>query len=307
MVTAFITHPALYAHEMPHEHPECSRRLAAIEDQLHVSAIYDLLQHHEAPRATRAQIERVHTPRLIDELSDLSPSTDYVPIDPDTFMGTHTLEAAWRAAGAAVLATTLVVERRVGNAFCAVRPPGHHAEHDRAMGFCFFNNVAVAAAHALEMHGLERVAVLDFDVHHGNGTENIFADDDRVLICSTFQHPLYPFSSFDTSSKHIVNTPLPSGTGSDAYRAAVSQHWIPALDSFRPEMIFVSAGFDAHLEDPLAELMLVDEDYVWLTKTIAKVADRHASGRIVSCLEGGYALQALGRCVSIHVRALAGL
>lgn len=306
-MTAYITHPAFIAHETPEGHPECSRRLSAIEDQLHADGIYDLLQHLLAPRAAREQVARVHTERHIDALEQLSPAAGFVSIDADTFMGAHTLEAAWRAAGAAILATDLVIAAGAQNAFCAVRPPGHHAQRDRAMGFCFFNNVAIAAAHALEEHRLERVAILDFDVHRGNGTEDIFADDERVLLCSTFQHPYYPFGDTDMRRPHVVNVPLPAGTGSDKYRAALTQHWIPAVDQFRPQMVFVSAGFDGHVEDSLADFYLTDGDYLWLSQVIMAIANRHAEGRIVSCLEGGYALKALRRCVSVHIRTLAEL
>ena len=306
-MTAYISHSSFLAHEVPDGHPECSRRLTVIEDQLHADGIYDLLEHFDAPRATREQVGRVHTSRHIDELERLSPSSGLVSIDADTFMGAHTLEAAWRAAGAAVLATTLVAEGKAENVFCSVRPPGHHAERNRAMGFCFFNNVAIAAAHALETHRFGRVAILDFDVHHGNGTQDIFVDDERILICSAFQHPFYPFSGNTASRPHIVNTPLPAGTGGDDYRAALSEHWIPAVDKFRPQMVFVSAGFDGHVEDSMAQFSLTDADYRWLTELIMSIARRHAGGRIVSCLEGGYALNALGRCTSAYVRMLAGL
>lgn len=304
MATAYITHPIFSAHEVPEGHPECPRRLAAIGDQLHADQIYDLLQHREATTATREQLERVHTPRLLDELANRSPSSGFVPIDPDTFMSAHTLEAARHAAGAAVMATQLVLDDRTQNAFCAVRPPGHHAEHDRAMGFCFFNNIAVAVAHALEEYGLKRVAIFDFDVHHGNGTEDIFADDERVLFCSTYQHPLYPFSGTDRHRSHIVSVPLPAYSGSDAFRTAVTDQWLPVVDDFKPQMIFVSAGFDGHVEDEMAQFLLVDDDYRWITETVVAVAAHHAEGRIVSCLEGGYALKALGRCVSAHILAL---
>lgn len=307
MTTAFISHPLFFAHEVPKGHPECSGRLSAINDRLHESGIYDLLQHHDAPKATRQQIERVHTSRLIDELGALSPTAGLVSIDADTYMGVHSLEAAWYAAGAAVLATDLVIEGRTDNAFCSVRPPGHHAERDRAMGFCFFNNAAVGVSQALEAHGLKRIAVFDFDVHHGNGTENIFDGDDRVLLCSTFQHSSYPPRVLDTKSPQVINVPLPAGTKSFDYREAILDRWMPAVESFRPQMVFVSAGFDGHVEDPAAEMMLVDGDYAWLTQTIMNVAQTYANGRIVSCLEGGYALEALGRCVSTHVRMLSGL
>jgi acetoin utilization deacetylase AcuC-like enzyme len=203
-----------------------------------------------------------------------------------------------------VLATDLVARGECRGAFCAVRPPGHHAERNRAMGFCLFNNVAVGAAHALAVHGIERVAVVDFDVHHGNGTEDIFAGDSRVLMVSTFQHPLYPYSGTEPAGPNMVNIPLAAGSGSDAFRAAVSEHWLPALEAHRPEIIYVSAGFDAHREDPLAGLKLTEADYAWVTRELVAVAGRHAGGRIVSTLEGGYALSALGRSAAEHIREL---
>ena len=214
------------------------------------------------------------------------------------------LTAARHAAGALVLATDLVMRGEARTAFCAVRPPGHHAEHDRAMGFCLFNNVAVGAAHAFAVHGVERVAIVDFDVHHGNGTEEIFADDPRVLMVSTFQHPLYPYSGMQPMGPNMVNIPLATGSGSDAFRAAVRDHWLPALEKHRPELIYVSAGFDAHREDPLAGLKLADADYAWVTREIVAAAHADAQGRIISTLEGGYALGALGRSVAEHVREL---
>jgi acetoin utilization deacetylase AcuC-like enzyme len=222
-------------------------------------------------------------------------------------MSPGTLHAALRAAGAAVLATDLVVGGRAENAFCSVRPPGHHATRTRAMGFCIFNNVAVAAMHALDGHGLERVAIVDFDVHHGNGTEDIFSADERALMVSTFQHPFYPYSGVEGRSERMVNIPLAAYSGGQEFRTAVERHWLPALEAFRPEMLFVSAGFDAHREDDMAMLKWADADYAWVTERIRGVAASHAQGRIVSVLEGGYALHALGRCVAAHVRVLAGL
>jgi acetoin utilization deacetylase AcuC-like enzyme len=227
-----------------------------------------------------------------------------VHLDPDTAMCPGTWDAVLRAAGAAVLATDLVMRAEAENAFCSVRPPGHHATPTRAMGFCFFNNVAVAAMHALAAHGLQRVAVVDFDVHHGNGTEEIFSADDRVLMVSTFQHPFYPYSGTDNPASNMVNVPLAAGTGSNGFREAVEQYWMPALESFKPQMVFFSAGFDAHIEDDMAMLRLVDQDYAWVTRRIKEVADRYAEGRIVSVLEGGYALSALGRSVVQHLRVL---
>jgi acetoin utilization deacetylase AcuC-like enzyme len=217
------------------------------------------------------------------------------------------LDAALRAAGAGVRATDLVIGGEAESAFCSVRPPGHHATRTRAMGFCVFNNVAVAAMHALEAHGLERVAIVDFDVHHGNGTEDIFSDDERVLMVSTFQHPFYPYSGTEAPARNMLNIPLAAGTASNGFRAAVERHWLPVLDDFAPEMIFFSAGFDAHIEDDMAMLRLVDGDYAWVTSKVKDVADRHGKGRIVSMLEGGYALSALGRSVVQHLRVLGGL
>lgn len=230
-----------------------------------------------------------------------------VHLDPDTAMNPHTLTAALRAAGAAVLATDMVIEGKAVNAFCNVRPPGHHAERSRAMGFCVFNSIAVAAAHALDHHGLKRVAVVDFDVHHGNGTENIFCNDSRVLMVSTFQHPFYPYSGTEGRSERMVNIPLAAYSGGREFRTAVEQYWLPALETFRPEMLFVSAGFDAHRDDDMALLRLVEADYAWITEKIKDVAERHARGRIVSALEGGYALHALGRSVTAHLKVMGEL
>jgi len=307
MATAFITHADCLRHDMGSYHPECPERLSAIEDQLISSGIGQYLQHHEAPRATIDQIARVHPRDYIETIQAAAPARGIVHLDPDTAMSPGTWDAVLRAAGAAVLATDLVIRGEAESAFCSVRPPGHHATRNRAMGFCFFNNVAVAARHALEAHGLERVAVVDFDVHHGNGTEEIFEDDERVLMVSTFQHPFYPYSGTDNPAANMVNVPLAAGTGSAGFRAAVSDAWIPALDAFAPQMVFFSAGFDAHVEDDMAMLRLVDGDYGWVTGQVKRVADRHAAGRIVSVLEGGYALSALGRSVVQHLRVLGGL
>ena len=235
------------------------------------------------------------------------PARGLVHLDPDTAMNPHTMKAAKRAAGAAVLATDRVIRGQAEAAFCSVRPPGHHAERARAMGFCLFNNVAVAAAHALEGHGLKRVAIVDFDVHHGNGTEDIFRDDPRVLMVSTFQHPFYPYSGIEGRSERMVNIPLAAHSGGREFRDAVERHWLPALDAFRPEMLFVSAGFDAHRDDGMAMLNLVEADYAWVTERIKEAAGRTAGGRIVSVLEGGYELHALGRSVATHLKVLGDL
>jgi acetoin utilization deacetylase AcuC-like enzyme len=262
------------------------------------SGLGSFLAHVQAPIASRAQLERVHAPAYITAIEDTVPASGLVHLDSDTAMNPHSLKAALRAAGAAVRATDQVLRGEAEAAFCSVRPPGHHAERARAMGFCLFNNVAVAAAHALESHGLKRVAIVDFDVHHGNGTEEIFRDDPRVMMVSTFQHPFYPYSGVEGRSERMVNIPLAAYSGGAEFRAAVERFWLPALGAFNPEMLFVSAGFDAHREDDMAMLEWVEADYAWVTERIREVARSSAAGRIVSVLEGGYALHALGRSVA---------
>jgi acetoin utilization deacetylase AcuC-like enzyme len=304
MPVAYITHPSCRLHNMGIGHPEQPGRLDAIEEMLHVRQLFDFLVHHEAPRATMEQLQREHPRSHVEHLGSLVPAEGLVRIDPDTAMCPDTFEAALRAAGANVLAVDLVIGGQVRRAFCNVRPPGHHAERAQAMGFCFFNNVAVGAAHALGRHGLDRVAILDFDVHLGNGTEDIFRGDRRVLICSSYQYPLYPGSNPGSVPGHIVNCPLPPGAGSEAFRKVVTEQWLPALDDFRPQMIFVSAGFDAHTADELAELRLGTADYAWVTEQICAVAGRHAGHRVVSTLEGGYELAALAASVAEHVDRL---
>jgi acetoin utilization deacetylase AcuC-like enzyme len=304
VTTAFVSHPVFSLHEMGPYHPECPERIAAITDRLIASGLDAYLRHYSAPAATDEQIARAHGQLYLREVQEASPESGLHYIDPDTALNPHTYAAARHAAGAAVLAVDLVMRDECRTAFCAVRPPGHHAERNRAMGFCIFNSVAVGAAHALAVHGLERVAVVDFDVHHGNGTEHIFSGDPRVLMVSTFQHPLYPYSGLDNPAPNMVNVPLSAGSGGEEFRAAVRDHWLPALEAHRPQLILVSAGFDAHREDPLAGLKFVEADYAWVTRELMAVADRHAQGRIVSMLEGGYALSALGRSATEHVREL---
>jgi len=314
--TGYFTHRDCKLHEMGPGHPECPERLSAIEDRLLITGVADALERHEAPLAPLADIELAHTRMHIAALRGLSErlceealagGPVYAHIDPDTCINTHTWDAALRAAGAALAATDAVLQGRMRNAFCAVRPPGHHACHDHAMGFCFINNVAVAARYALQRYHLERVAVVDFDVHHGNGTEDILAGDPSVLMVGIYQHPLYPHRGDGPAAANMLNLPVPPYTRGPAVRDLIETHWLPRLEAFAPQMVFISAGFDAHREDDLGQLGLTEADYAWITQRIKDVADRHAQGRIVSCLEGGYALDALARSVEAHVRVLADI
>ena len=305
--SAYISHPSSLRHEMGEHHPECPDRVAAIADRLLMRGVLDLMDSYDAPRASFEQIGRAHDTRYLLELQAMSPGAGSANVDPDTAMNPHTFDAALHAAGALVLATELVLRDGYKRVFCNVRPPGHHAGRSAASGFCFFNNVAVGIRHALDVMGLERVALIDFDVHHGNGSEEIFAGDDRVLMVSTFQTRLYPFCGETPSAANLCNVPLkPYGDGVQL-RAAVNDHWIPALQAFSPQMLFVSAGFDAHREDEMSHLLWRDDDYVWVTREIVAFADDWCQGRVVSALEGGYHLGALARSAECHVRALIGL
>ena len=297
-------------------HPECPERLDAIADRLLITGVLDALAQREAPAAPLNDIELAHDRGYVAALRGLSEQLKeeilaggptHAQIDPDTAMNVHTWHAALHAAGAALAATDAVLAGELENAFCAVRPPGHHACRSKAMGFCFFNNVAIAAKYALERHGLRRVAIVDFDVHHGNGTEDILSGDDRVLMVGFFQHPFYPYSGTEFPASNMVNLPVPAYTRGMAIRELVDIAWLPRLDAFKPEMIFMSAGFDAHREDDMGQLGLVEQDYAWITARIKDVALRHAKGRIVSCLEGGYNLDALACSVEAHLRVLAEL
>jgi acetoin utilization deacetylase AcuC-like enzyme len=301
---------------MGEDHPECPQRLAAIHDRLLAVGVADLLDRRDAPIAPNANIELAHSRMYVASLRGLTDGLredmqaggpGHVQVDPDTAMNPHTWDAALRAVGAAIAATDAVMAGELDNAFCAVRPPGHHACHDHAMGFCFFNNVAIAARYALERHGLKRVAIVDFDVHHGNGTEDIVAGDQRILMVSFFQHPFYPEGGSQSSASNLLNLPVPAFTKGDEVRELVTRHWLPRLDAFAPEMIFISAGFDAHREDDLGQMGLVEADYAWITARLKSLAHRHAQGRIVSCLEGGYNLDALARSVEAHIRVLADI
>ena len=311
MTTAFYSHTDCRTHDMGRGHPECPQRLDAIDDHLIATGLDLAIERREAPLVDLGDVSLAHASGYVAELRELlarvTESGQPQAIDPDTVAGPGTWNAMLRAAGAAVAATDAVIDGEIENAFCSVRPPGHHATRNEAMGFCFFNNVAIAARHALDVRGLKRVAIVDFDVHHGNGTEDIIAGDERVLMVSFFQHPLYPYSGGVPKGDNMVNLPIPAYTRGGEVRAMIEAMWMPRLNAFKPEMIFISAGFDAHREDELGQLGLVEADYEWITQRVKWVADSHAQGRIVSCLEGGYALSALGRSVAAHLRVLAGL
>jgi acetoin utilization deacetylase AcuC-like enzyme len=314
--TGYFSHPSCRKHEMGPGHPECPERLDAIDDRLLATGVADALDRREAPAASQADLELAHdrlhvaamrglVEALEEEIAAGGPA--YAAIDPDTVLNEHTWDAALHAAGAALAATDAVIAGELENAFCSVRPPGHHACRERAMGFCFFNNVAIAARYALERHGLKRVAIVDFDVHHGNGTEDILSGDPRVLMVGFFQHPFYPYSGGPPEADNMLNLPVAAYTRGMEIRELIEAHWMPRLEEFRPEMVFISAGFDAHREDDLGQLGLVEQDYVWITSRIKDIARKHSRGRIVSSLEGGYNLDALGRSVEAHLRVLADL
>ena len=285
-------------------HPECPERLSTVLRHLEQCGILEEIDLCEATPAQRTDLARVHAEPYLDALERVVPGSGLVHVTPDTAMGPRSLDAAKAVAGAAVDGVRMVLEEREQRVFCAVRPPGHHAEESAAMGFCFYNGIAVAAMAALEDDRVDRVAVLDFDVHHGNGTVAAFMDNPAVLVCSSFQHPHYPYRYFDVDRGNIVNTPLPAGTRGIEFRKAVERNWLPALDRFRPQLILVSAGFDGHADDPLGDFLLTEDDFAWVTGLITDAANRHAEGRIVSVLEGGYDLGALARSVAVHLTVL---
>jgi acetoin utilization deacetylase AcuC-like enzyme len=314
--TGYFTHADCRKHEMGPGHPECPERLDAIEDRMLVSGVGDALDRREAPLASLDDIALAHSTQHIESVRALGGEVaehiaaggrGYARIDPDTAMNSYTWDAVLRASGAVIAAVDAVMAGEMENAFCAVRPPGHHACHDRSMGFCVFNQVAVGARYALERHGLSRVAIVDFDVHHGNGTEDILAGDERVLMVGLFQHPFYPGTGFPSLADNMHNLPFPAYTKGDVIRKKIEEQWIPALEAFKPEMILISAGFDAHRDDDLGQLGLVEADYTWITRRLKEVAGKYAQGRIVSSLEGGYNLHALASSVEAHVRALADI
>lgn len=304
MTIGIISHPDCALHFIANEHPERPERVMIIQDALDVYPFKSGVEFHPAPLVTKEALVAVHDRDYVDFIFSIAPKDGIVAIDEDTGMNPHTLTAALRAAGAVTFAVDLVMTGKVKAAFCNVRPPGHHAERERAMGFCFFNNVAVGVKYAISKYHLKRIAIVDFDVHHGNGTQDIFEDDKNILYCSSFQHPFYPGYEPALDNEHILSVPLPRGTGSDIFREKVANAWFDAIEKFKPELIFFSAGFDAHANDPLANLQLQDADYVWLTQEILKLAKRYCDGKIISVLEGGYNLAVLSTCVPAHVNAL---
>ena len=308
MNLAFISHPSCREHRMGAHHPECPERLHAIQDRMIASGMEMLVTHYDAPKADLEDLARVHDRDYIQMIFDAAPKAADVLtwIDGDTAMNSHSLDAALHAAGSAKLAVDLVMSEKHHAAFCGVRPPGHHAGRARASGFCIFNNLAIGAAYALERYALERVAIVGFDVHHGDGTEEIFIGDPRVLFCSSFQHPFYPGTGADTKAPNVINLPLPRLTNGEAFKAAVEAAWLPRIDAFAPQLIMISAGFDGHIEDDMAHFNLREADYAWITREIHKLALKHSQERVVSFLEGGYTLSALGRCVSTHIDELIG-
>jgi len=306
MSIGIISDSACKKHEMGAHHPEQPARLDAINNRLIASGLDMVLIHFDAPEITREQLLAAHDSDYIDRVYSASPSEGLAWLDGDTAMNPFTLRAALHAAGAGVLAVDLVMQDKIKQAFCLVRPPGHHAERQRAMGFCFFSNVAIAAYHAINHWGLERVAIVDFDVHHGNGTEDVVAGDERILFCSSFQHPFYPGTGYDSTAANVINLPLPALTDGGAFREAVFEKWIPRIDAFAPQLIIISAGFDGHRADDMAQFNLLEFDYAWITRQLCQLATLSASGRVVSCLEGGYELHALARSVEAHIRAFMG-
>lgn len=313
MLSTLISHADCALHQNPAGHPECAERLDAIQNLLVSTGLDALLLQRDAPLATDEDILRVHSSAHLQQLIDKLPHEGIVALADDVALSPGSLTAARRAAGAGLLAVDMILDKKTDGAFCNIRPPGHHAERDRAMGFCLVNNVAVAAAYALEVKQLRRVAIIDIDVHHGNGTQDIFINDNRVLFCSSFQHPFYPNTNIENMPPHILNSPLAATSRGKEFREALDA-WIPTLTAFKPQLIFISAGFDGYIDDDMSSVSLVEQDYAWVTKQLRQLmddsrllpADEQCLG-IVSCLEGGYDTHGLARCVAAHIKALAKL
>lgn len=304
MAITLFSHPSCYLHLAGDDHPEQPARLSAVNDQLIRSGLEFVVQQRDASPAAATDLYVVHSKLYVDEIYAKAPTDGHIWLDPDTQMMPHSLNAALHAAGAAINAVDQVMTDVNQQAFCNIRPPGHHATRDQAMGFCIFNNVAVAAAYALQQYQLNRVAIVDFDVHHGNGTEDIFAGDERVLFCSSFQYPLYPNTGDVPSADNIENLPLPALCKPAVWREQILQHWLPRINAFQPQLILVSAGFDGHREDDMAQFLLTEDDYHWIAQQLKQLADQHCQGRMVATLEGGYALSALGRSVVAFLKGL---
>ena len=302
--TAFIFHPDTLLHVMDGSHPESPARITAIKNAILNSDLKKKLQFYDAPAASKLQLERVHSPDYVAHIHNIAPKAGIVRLDGDTVMGPMSLSAALHASGAVILATDLVMSSKVDNAFCCVRPPGHHAGRANSAGFCIFNHVAVGMAHAMMQHKIKHVAIIDFDVHHGDGTEDIFKANPNVMLCSTFQHPFYPHRGADTRSKNMINVPMDARANGDDFKKVFETEFKPALEAFKPEIIFISAGFDAHVNDPLADLALVEQDYVWITEFIKQIAEKYAKNRIISSLEGGYHLPSLAQSAWAHIDTL---
>lgn len=307
METIFITHPSFYQHEMGATHPESPLRLESIQKHLELVGLADVLQEMMAVKVKDEDLLRVHSLHHITKMRQYAPTIGYYAIDEDTVLNPHTLEAAYYAAGAGVLAVDEVMSGRAQRAFCAVRPPGHHAGFDQAMGFCFFNNVAVAAAYAIEEYSLDQVVIVDFDVHHGNGTEDIFAHQEQVHMFGFYQYPFYPHARHLPAAANMYNEAVPAGTGSQFIRDLVTTSWLPRLRQLKPKLVLFSAGFDAHSEDNMAQMHLSEEDFAWITAQVIQATTLSTHGRVVSMLEGGYALEALARSVAAHIKVLAGI
>ncbi|MWJ28170.1 histone deacetylase family protein [Halomonas sp. ZH2S] len=307
MITAYLTHPDCQLHHMGPEHPESPLRLEAIRARLSLAGVLQQTMQFDAKEASQEALARVHPWRHLQALDKCVPEEGIVTLDSDTMMNPDSLQAARVAAGAVVKGVDQVFKRQADNVFCAVRPPGHHAEAADAMGFCFYNNVAVGAAHARDKYGARRIAILDFDVHQCNGTIDIFKNDPNILICTSFQYPFYPWRYLRSEWQNVVNTPLEVGTDSAAFRRIIERHWLPALHAFKPDLVMISAGFDAHKDDPMADICLEDEDFHWITHLAMEIATLYADNRLVSVLEGGYNLETLGRGVEAHLKALLGL
>ena len=302
--TAFISHPDTLLHVMDGSHPESPARITAIKNAVLASHLKQKLQFYDAPAASIAQLKRVHTAEYVEHIYNIAPKAGLVHLDADTAMGPMSLSAALHASGAVILATDLVMSGKVNNAFCCVRPPGHHAGRANSAGFCIFNHVAVGVAHAIAQYNIKRVAIIDFDVHHGNGTEDIFKDNPNVMLCSTFQHPFYPHRGADTRSNNMVNVPMKAHANGSDFKKVFETEFKPALEAFKPEIVFISAGFDAHINDPLADLALTTVDYVWMTEFINTIVKKYAQNRIISSLEGGYDLPSLAESALAHIETL---